>query len=90
MTTQQPSRFHTALNGLFEGNQTTVAVRLECSSGTQLFPARRCHLPLPTNAEDRFRTTFRCLPGQQKPHQAIATRPATPFNPHSPTTVRAA
>jgi Putative transposase len=31
MTTQQPSRFHTAPNGLFEGNQTTVAVRLESS-----------------------------------------------------------
>ena len=90
MTTQQPSRFHTALNGLFEGNQTTVAVRLECSSDTQLFPARRCYLPLPTNAEDRFRTTFRCPPGRQKPHQPIATRLATPFNPHSPTTVRAA
>lgn len=57
MTTQQPSRFHTALNGWFEGNQTTVAVRLECSSDTQLFPARRCYLPLPTNAEDRFHTT---------------------------------
>jgi hypothetical protein len=90
MTTQQPSRFHTALNGLFEGNQTTVAVRLECSSDIQLFPARRCLPPLPTDAKDRFRTTFRCPRGRQKPHEAIATRMATPFNPHSPTTVRAA
>jgi hypothetical protein len=58
--------------------------------GPQLFPARRCHLPLPTNVEDRFGTTFRCPPSRQKPFQAIATRLATPFNPDSPTTVRAA
>jgi hypothetical protein len=89
MTTQQLSRFHTALNCLFESNQTTVAVRPECSASTLLFPAWRCHLPLPTNAEDRFRTIFRCPPSRQKP-QAIAKRLATRFNSHSPTTVRAA
>jgi hypothetical protein len=94
MTIQQLSRFRTALKCLFDqatGEPSPVA------SNVLLFP---CHsrpgaVPLPpvTNAPNRYCTTFRRSPCRQPPRQALRPIPLgqrEPFNPHNPSTVRAA
>ena len=50
MTTQQLSRFHTALNCLFEANRGAVRSRAKCRVGTLLFPAWLGAVRIPTKA----------------------------------------
>jgi hypothetical protein len=58
MTAEQPSHFHTTLNGLFEGNGAAVAVRLECSSVSCYSWTEAAPFIPVTTAEGRFGISF--------------------------------
>jgi hypothetical protein len=94
MTTQQLSRFRTVLMCLF--NQATREP-WPFASNVLLPPcySRLAAVLLPpvTNAEDRFCTAFLWSPRRHQLGQALRPIPSdhpAPFNPHSPSTVRAA